>query len=208
MKKLTSTLIAAGVISGAAMSAPAMAEGPSGNVSIVSDYVWRGVTQTGNQPTVQGGMDWEMDKLSLGVWGSGLDIGGTEFDLYGAYNFGPVSVGAIYYMFYAGGSSSSTYEVNVGGDVGPVSLMASYDPDASAYYLEGGYSYEVSKGVSLDLHLGYGDSYTTTSGGTALDYSIGLSGGYGGVDLALAYAKSDAAADSDGKVFVTVGKSM
>jgi uncharacterized protein (TIGR02001 family) len=205
MKKLTSTLIAAGVISGAAMSAPAMAEGPSMNVSLTNDYIWRGVTQSGNKAAIQGGLDWEKDAFSWGVWGSSITAG-SEVDLYGSYNFGPVAVGAIYYYYDQAGGSF--YEINAGGDVGPVSLMASYSGDLETYYLEAGYSLEVSKGVSLDLHLGYGDSYTTASGGTALDYSAAVSGSTGGVDLALGYAKSDAASDNEGKVFVSVGKSM
>ena len=215
MKKLTSSLIAAGVIAGASMSAPVMAEGPSMNVNITNDYIWRGVTQSGNKAAIQGGLDWEMDKVSFGVWGSSLydsnpaltnpGSGGSEIDLYGAYNFGPVSVGAIYYYYDTAGGSF--YEVNAGGDVGPVSLAASYAPDGGAYYLEGSGSFPVGK-ASLDFHLGYGDSYTTASGGTALDYSVAVSGSAAGLDMALGYWKSDAAADSEGKVFVNIGKSM
>ena len=206
MKKLTSSLIAAGVIAGASMSAPVMAEGPSANVTYVSDYVWRGVTQTNSTATIQGGLDWEKDKLSFGTWASGLNSGGTEFDLYGSYNFGPVSVGAIAYIIALDKNYSTSYEVNVGGDLGPVSLLASYDPDASSYYVEAGYSMEVSKGVSLDLHAGYDDD--DGSGSSALDYSLGVSGSAGGLDLGLAYAYGEADTGNEGKIFVSVGKSM
>jgi uncharacterized protein (TIGR02001 family) len=204
MKKLTSSLIAAGVIAGASMSAPVMAEGPSMNVNFTNDYIWRGVTQSGNKAAIQGGLDWEKDKLSWGVWGSSVTAG-SEIDVYGSYNFGPVSVGAIYYYYDQAGGSF--YEVNAGGDVGPVSLAASYAPDGGAYYLEGSGSFPVGK-ASIDLHLGYGDSYTTASGGTALDYSVAVSTSAIGLDMALGYWKSDAAADSEGKVFVNIGKSM
>ncbi|MFV1997459.1 MAG: hypothetical protein ACC641_05545, partial [Acidiferrobacterales bacterium] len=97
-----------------------------------------------------------------------------------------------------------------GGDAGPVALLASYSPDVggvSTYYVEGSGSIPMGK-ASIDLHLGYGDIYTTTSGGAAVDYSIAVSGAAGGVDLALGYWKSDASADSEGKVFVSVGKSL
>ena len=196
MKKLTSTLIAAGVIAGASMSAPAMAEGPSANVGFVSDYIWRGDTQSDNKAAVQGGLDWEKDKLSFGVWGSSLGstYTGSEIDLYGSYNFGPVAVGAIYYYYDLAGGSF--YEVNVGGDLGPVSLMASYNPDASTYYVEGSYSYEMAKGVSLDLHAGQQQDATA-------DYSVGISGSMGGLDLGATYANKD-----EGVFFVSVGKSM
>lgn len=209
MKILNKKLMAVAVAGTLGLgSASVLAEGPSANVSIVSDYVWRGVTQTANTPTVQGGFDWEKDKLSVGVWGSGLDTGGAEFDLYGSYDLGPVSVGLIYYYFMAAGAGTGVYEINVGGDAGPVSLMASYDPDNSLYYVEAGYSYEMSKGTTLDLHVGYGDGYTTASGSAAMDYSVGVSTSAGGLDLSAAYASTDAAADPEGKFFVSVGKSI
>ena len=196
MKKLTSTLIAAGLISGTAMSAPAMAEGPSANVGFVSDYVWRGDTQSDNKAAIQGGLDWEMDKLSVGVWGSslGTSFPGAELDLYGSYNFGPVTVGAIYYYYPEAGGNF--YEANVGGDLGPVSLMASYNPDASTYYVEAGFSYELTKGVSLDLHAGQQQNATA-------DYSVGIATSVAGLDVGATYANKDS-----GVFFVSVGKSM
>jgi uncharacterized protein (TIGR02001 family) len=211
MKKLTSTLIAAGVIAGASVSAPVMAEGPSMNVNFTNDYIWRGVSQSDNLAAAQGGLDWEMDKWSFGVWGSSLGTtggntgDGAEIDVYGAYNFGSVYVGAIYY--YYGGSPTDFYEVNVGGDVGPVGLQASYDLKNSVYYVEGSGSIPVGK-ASIDLHVGYGESYTTASGGAALDYSIAVTGSAAGLDLGLGYWKSDTVTDNEGKVFVNIGKSM
>lgn len=195
MKKLTATLVAAGVIASVGMTVPAMAADPSGNVSFVSDYVWRGDTQTSNEPALQGGLDWEKDKFSFGTWGSAV-AGGTEIDFYGAYNFGPVSAGAIYY-YYPGQTAANFYEVNVGGDVGPVSLMASYKIDApTAYYVEAGYSFELAKGTSLDLHVGQAE-------GATLDYSLGVATSAGGLDLGATYVNKDTSV-----FFVSVGKSM
>ena len=208
MKKLTSSLIAAGVIVGASMSAPAMAEGPSANVSIVNDYVWRGVSQTAAVPAVQGGMDWEKDKLSFGVWGSGVGFGGgTELDVYGAYNFGPVAVGLIYYYYPESTPGIDFYEANVGGDVGPVSLMASYNFTDSLYYVEGSYSMPIGK-ASLDLHVGYGDGQYGLSGQAEYDASIGISGTAGGVDLSAGYWTSPGDVGNEGKFVVSAGKSI
>lgn len=212
MKTVNKKLLAVAVAGVLGMgSVSAMAEdGVSANVGFVSDYAWRGVTQSSNNPTVQGGFDYAMGAASFGIWGSSLDTGGTETDLYGAYSFGPVTVGAIYYYY---GTPGDFYEVNVGGDLGPVSLMASYTPDnggsgTSATYLEASYSLEMTKGVNLDVHVGNGDSYQTVSAGNATDYSIGVSGAYGGFDMSLAYVKSDAAADDKGKTIFAVSKSM
>ncbi len=212
MNTLTKSLIAAGLMAG--MTAPVLADGVTGNVSLVSNYVWRGVTQSEKaEPTMQGGMDYANGPWSVGTWGSSLGLGGTEIDLYGAYNFGPAALGVIYYYFPAISSTSFT-EVNVGGSVGPVALKASYATDVTGnpYYLEAAYSYKMTKDISLDLHGGYGTTYTDASGGAVFDYSVGVSGSAGGLGLAAVYAYSGADAsyfvDSAGKAYVSISKSM
>jgi uncharacterized protein (TIGR02001 family) len=218
MNKLTKSLVAAGLMAG--MSAPVLADGLSGNVSLVSDYIWRGVQQSPDaEPTMQGGMDYATGNWSFGTWGSSLNFG-TEIDVYGSYNFGPVTVGAIYYYFpFFLGSGGST-EVNIGGDVGPVSLMASYSVDSvttpfmsgNPYYLEASYSYPMTKAVSLDLHGGYGTTYTDNTGGAVFDYSVGVSGSVGKLELAAVYAYSGADAfftgPDSGHAYVSMGTSF
>ena len=62
-----------------------------GNVAIVSDYVFRGVTQTTNNMTVQGGFDWDTGAgFHFGTWASGVNFADgnaatSELDLYGGY---------------------------------------------------------------------------------------------------------------------------
>lgn len=198
MKTINKALMAVAVAGTLGMgSVSAMAEGPSANVAIVSDYVWRGDSQTTEKPAIQGGLDWAKDKLSFGVWGSSLTTG-TEIDLYGKYNFGPVAVGAIYY-YYPATTTSSFSEVNVGGDVGPVSLMFSYNTDSAAtskYYAEAAYSFELSKGTSLKLHVGQAEKLTA-------DYSLGVATKAAGLDLGATYSNKD-----KGLFFVSVGKSI
>lgn len=88
------------------------------NVSGTSDYVFRGISQTDNDPTVQGGMDLGYGIIYLGAWASGLDFGGTvtpgdgldaevEIDWYGGITpswnspFGKMDLdfGVIYYTY-------------------------------------------------------------------------------------------------------------
>ena len=45
------------------------------NLDGTSDYVFRGVSQTDNDPTIQGGADLSYGILYAGVWASGLDFG-------------------------------------------------------------------------------------------------------------------------------------
>ena len=72
------TTVAAGLALG--LSAVAQAE-IIGTISVTSNYVSRGVTQTNNQAAVQGGLEYkDPDGLYAGVWGSNI-TDGTEIDL-------------------------------------------------------------------------------------------------------------------------------
>ena len=96
------SLLAATVLAGAALSsAPAMAQdaddtlGPitiSGTIGLVSDYRFRGVSQTDEEMAVQGGISATHESgVYVGTWASNLAGWGTfggsnmELDLYGGY---------------------------------------------------------------------------------------------------------------------------
>jgi uncharacterized protein (TIGR02001 family) len=78
----------------AAAAAPAAAPAPvfTSNVGFVSNYIFRGVSQTGGKPTIQGGFDYTpASGFYAGVWGSGISwisdggaatSAGTELDTY------------------------------------------------------------------------------------------------------------------------------
>ncbi len=88
------------------------------NLAGTSDYVFRGISQTDNDPTIQGGFDLGYGILYAGGWASGLDFGGppsqgvgldaqTEVDWYGGIKptwnspLGAMNLdfGAIYYTY-------------------------------------------------------------------------------------------------------------
>lgn len=125
MSKLKQTMILAGLIMA---PAGAMAAEPppsphtiTGNVGMYSDYVFRGISQTGGDPAIQGGLDYSHSSgFYLGTWGSnvgwledyqGYSSGNVELDLYGGYRgtAGPISfdVGLIGY-FYPGDEPAGT----------------------------------------------------------------------------------------------------
>src|SRR5450755_2930856 len=62
-----------------------------GNVAVVSDYMFRGITQTWGHPAIQGGGDLTMkDGFAAGFWASSISErsypgGAMELDLYGSY---------------------------------------------------------------------------------------------------------------------------
>ena len=66
------------------------------NIAGTSNYIFRGISQTDNDPTLQGGGDLAYGSLYLGVWASGVDFGDTgppnfqdiawgEVDIYAGY---------------------------------------------------------------------------------------------------------------------------
>ena len=56
----------------------ALADSPhsiSANIGVVSNYIWRGVTQTGDQAAVQGGLDYSHESgFYAGTWASNVDF--------------------------------------------------------------------------------------------------------------------------------------
>lgn len=90
-------LIASTVV--AAVAAPLGAQSPppytlAGNVALVGDYRFRGLSQTYTQPAVQGGVDYaHATGAYAGAWGSNvsgnqfLNGGSLELDVYGGYRW-------------------------------------------------------------------------------------------------------------------------
>ena len=59
-----------------ATAGTAMAEGEwSGNVAMTSDYTWRGVSQSNEDPAIQGGFDYANGLFYAGTWASNVDFG-------------------------------------------------------------------------------------------------------------------------------------
>jgi uncharacterized protein (TIGR02001 family) len=93
----------------------------SANVSLYSNYVFRGISQTSGDPAIQGGFDYaHKSGVYLGTWASnvswlkdfqGYDSGSMEIDLYGGYrgSVGDISydLGLITY-YYPGKKGSVT----------------------------------------------------------------------------------------------------
>ena len=94
----------------AAPAEPASPHTIAGNLSIISDYRFRGITQTFEKPALQGGIDYSHSSgIYLGNWnsnvnsGAGFPDGNLEMDFYGGYkmslgDFG-LDFGAIYYYY-------------------------------------------------------------------------------------------------------------
>ena len=112
----------------------------TGNLSFVSDYSFRGLSQTLEEPAIQGGFDYAHSSgLYLGTWGSNVSQSlygpaNMEWDFYGGWaktfgDFG-VNVGALLYYYPGGepapGEKYDTTEIYAGGSWKWISAKLSY----------------------------------------------------------------------------------
>ena len=199
---LLSTLVASGAVLAQA-KAPEPDYTLSYNVGVVTDYRYRGISQSRLKPALQGGADFAHSSgFYVGTWGSTIkwvkDGGGdanVEIDLYGGYKFnaGPVAmdVGVLRY-FYPGSNlavNPDTTEIYAAGTYGPATLKYSHavtnlfgfaDSKGSGY-LDLSASFDLGNGWSVAPHIGHQKvknngafSYTDYSVTVAKDLGNGL----------------------------------
>ncbi|WP_293353577.1 TorF family putative porin [Phenylobacterium sp.] len=194
--------IALSVTVGAVRASAEEAAGPSFafNIGANTDYVFRGISQTDEDPSVFGGVDATLGLGYAGVWVSNVDFGnGTdvEFDLYAGVkpSVGPVTfdLGVIYYGYtdQPSGSNEDYWEGKVAASVpaGPATLGAAvyYSPEffgktGDAWYYEVNAALPIpNTKFSVSGALGHqavdiGPGYTTWNAGVgyALTDHIGL----------------------------------
>ena len=182
MKKIVSPLMFAMALSSAgtamAQTAPAAPESSlSFNVGAVSEYRYRGYSQSRFDPAVQGGADYaDKSGVYVGVWGSGIkwvkDGGGKsnmEVDIYGGYKF---SVGDVAYDIgflryeYANNNlpvSANTNEFYGAVTMGPTTLKYSqstgnlfgFAGSKGSSYVDLTANFDLGSGFTLTPHLGY-----------------------------------------------------
>lgn len=216
MKKLLTNVAVGAVLAG--VGATAQAEF-SGNVALTSDYVFRGISQTSEDPAVQGGFDYSHDSgFYLGTWASSLEFGedssvvdpaSMELDVYGGFagSFGEAisyDVGVIQYM-YPGASSSLNYDftefaASVGYDFGvaAVTVGLNYSPDYfassdTAIYYYADLGVPLPANFSINLHVGQQEIDDNAAFGTPdyMDYKVGVSTEVAGFGLALDWVDTD-----------------
>lgn len=141
--RINAMLLATGL---AALAVPALAQDTpaatpaftaSGSVALVSDYRFRGVSQSDKGFAIQGGITGSHKSgLYAGFWSSNLAGWGTfggpnlELDLFGGYKLplgsGTLDVGLTWYMYPGGADTTDFAEpyVKLSGAAGPVALLA------------------------------------------------------------------------------------
>ena len=182
MKSVTKTAIAAAVL--AATAIPSFAQAAvEANIGATSNYLWRGVTQSSNDPSISGGIDYSNESgFYAGTWIGSIDWGqggGTENDYYLGYGgesgeFG-YDVGYIYYAYPASGYEDS--------DFGEIYFNGSYKSFGF------GVAYTVNSDAADGAPFDTGDIFYSVSYGFDLpeEYSVGLTYGYYDFDVGSDY---------------------
>jgi uncharacterized protein (TIGR02001 family) len=175
----------------------------SSTITVASDYDFRGITQTGLSPALQGSLDWEAESgFYAGLWGSNIDFGqdpgdgfeevdlNVEVDFIAGFagdfteNFG-YDVGATYYKYLGDDSGTADFdylEVYAGlGITQYASTKVWYSDDfsnsgESAWYAEANGDIPLVWGVGLALHVGYngGDYWSSDDIGLAEFYDYSV----------------------------------
>lgn len=215
------TLLGAAALALTAFSAPAYAQDEeasdltiSGGAEVVSDYRFRGFSQSSEEFAIQGTISaTHSSGLYIGTWGSSIGFaGGTEIDVYGGFKteLAPgvtADIGATLYLYP---NAPTTADANIvesyaslSGTVGPVSAKVgvAYAPegqdslgDDSAIYV----STDLSTGLpgtplTLMGHVGYAksDSFLGGPDGEVFDYMVGASASYSGLTFATKFISTD-----------------
>jgi len=207
--------IVVGLALATAMLLPSAQAQIEGNVALQSDYVWRGVSQNSEDPSIQGGFDYGHDSgFYAGVWGASVDFGGdesTEIDLYAGWGtefesgFG-IDVGIIEYTYHGGPSASGDFTEYYAGISYAGFGVTYYAGDEFDDNIEVSFGHDFEAGISLGATYGDYDSYSY--------YTVGISGEVGGIGLDLSYWDTDIdeiddpLGLTDGRVVFTISKSL
>ena len=172
----------------------------SATVTAVSDYDFRGQTQTAGDPALQGSIDYAHGSgWYIGAWASNIDFGNCcgenmELDLYtgfagAAENGIGWDVGLIDYTYPGTDVDVDFFEVYASISYKMFKGKFWYADDffnsgESAYYIEGNATVPLPNDFSLLIHAGYSDGDFWSSD-SYFDYAVGASRPFGHFNLAL-----------------------
>lgn len=185
-----------------AAAAPA-AEPPfalAGNISLTSNYKYRGQDQGNNKPAIQGGFDFSTNGFYVGTWASsiGFTNSGMELDLYGGYK-GEITkdltydVGVLQYYYPQKDKTVNfnTTEIYGAMSYGPATLKYSHTVSKDYFgwgtggflgrntgYLDLSANFPVIDSLTINTHVGYTRYSSDLRNGVGLpnyyDYKLGV----------------------------------
>lgn len=179
------------------------------NASIVSDYRYRGISQTRLQPALQGGADYTNNPTGLyaGTWLSTIkwisDAGGSsnvEWDIYAGKRGEIVKdvsydVGVLSYVYVSNGLNPSANTTEIYGQIGYGPVYAKYSyavtdlfgfvDSKNSGYLDLGGNFDVSDGYTINVHAGH-QNVANNSAFSYTDWKLGVTKDFGFMTGALA----------------------
>ncbi len=192
------------------------------NVAVASDYVFRGFSQTNEDPALSAGVDLTSGSFYAGAWASNVDFGDdtkAEVDLYGGFRTEAagfaIDLGVVGYLYVDEPSSAEynyvEYKAAASRAVGPVTagVAAYYSPDffgvdEEALYYEASLAFAPADKWTVSGTVGrqtldVTDDYTTwnVGAGYALTDTFGLDVRYYDTDV-------DNVAIADGRVVASI----
>ncbi|MCV2353182.1 TorF family putative porin [Paucibacter sp. B2R-40] len=211
-------------------AAPEAAGPLSFNVSLTSDYRYRGISQSRLKPALQGGADYAAaNGFYIGTWASTIKWikdapynGGAnvEIDVYGGYKTEIASgltldVGALTYVYPSNDlpTSANTTEIYGALSYGPVTakyshsvtnLFGTADSKGSGY-LDVSATFDVGGGFTVVPHVGY-QKVKNNSAGSYTDYSLTLNKDYAGFTFGAAVVGTNTDAYVGGPDAKNLGK--
>jgi uncharacterized protein (TIGR02001 family) len=188
------------------------------NAAVVSDYRYRGISQTRLQPALQGGADYTNNPTGfyLGTWLSTIkwtkDIkggsGDIEWDIYGGKRGEIVKdvsydVGVLNYIYPSNGLNPSANTSEIYGQVGYGPAYAKYSHSVTnlfgfadskgSGYLDVGANIDVAEGLVLNLHAGH-QRVKNNGAASYTDWKLGLTKDFGVVSGSIALIGIDSKA--------------
>ena len=208
----------------------------NGSLGFVTDYTFRGVSQTEEHPALQGAFDWTHERgYYLGIWGSNVNFNdnsqsNTEFDIYAGVTreyFGiTFDIGGIYYT-YPGAIDNLNldffeWKFGISKEFSLIAMSTTvyYTPEntggsGNATYLSYDAELPLLRGISMAGHVGYQwlSDETAATRADYMDWSIGLGYSTNGFDLSVTYVDTDVPSTScakncDGRTVLGVSRSF
>lgn len=191
----------------------------SGNVALTSDYAFRGISQTDEDPAIQGGFDVASGMFYAGVWASTIDFAAQnaelELDLYAGITptLGPVALdlGVIGYFYPSASDAASELdfvELKAGAKLEPIQGLTLggtlfYSPEftldgGDSLYAEASASYSITDAFSVSGAVGNQSvdaaNYFADGAGFTDSYTtwnIGATYSFAGFGIDLRYVDTD-----------------
>lgn len=202
----------------------------SGNVTIATDYSFRGWSQTTRDPAIQGGFDVAAESgFYVGTWMSNVNFGddtSTELDLYVGYGgeFGDsgvsYDVSYIRFEYISEGDALDYNELAASIGVNAFTFGINYsdaylgDGGPTFYYPYAGYSWSVTENAVIDFHVGFNNADEINGDDDMyIDYGVTLTFPVAGADIGIGLIGTDldedvCDADCEARVILSISKSL